>query len=1393
MTAADDNVPVVPPTAGSAPPPATRRRLVGVFIAGAVLGLISAVIRYGPSTAPGRALVAGLVSGVRVGDLGWLSIEGLDGDPWSDFTLRRLTIADRQGVWLDARRLAVRWRAQELWRRRVHIEALSARSVTLMRRPATLPSEAGGGGGSPVAVRIDRIATMVTMTPQFAWRRGDYLLDGALDLGRNTAASGRVSAVSLLHPGDFLRVGFKFSAAAIGLEAHAREAMGGALAGSLGLEADKPFFLDARAHGTPRAGWFDLATAVGPTAAASAAGRWSPVGGQASGRLDMTASKLLAPWRAGVGPLATFRLDASRLAESRYRVALQASAEKAAVRADGEIDPGRLRTGVGGLLVSAQVADLSAIAGVPGLGPTRASGRLTGDARRWKLIGTASADKVEEVGVTLTRLAGPFQLEQTDKALTLKIDAVGAGGAGAGPVAVLLGPSPRAAGEIDWLAGGRILLRKLAVHGLALDVEGDGAWGLFGDLSFRGKARAHNLAAAAPGTAGTIQVDWRAAQPKATAPWTFSLQARGQGLRLASAEANSLLGPAPAFRADGRYDSTALTIDRASLDGGGVAGATSGSMAAAGDLRFKVAWTGKGPLLLGPLAISGRTQGEGTVSGTLTRPRLDLMAGFASIDLPDLADLQLRDARLALTLMRDEQTLSGRVGLAAASDQGPARVGAAFALVPGGVSLSDIDVAAAGVALSGSATLKGRSPIQADLAMAVGPGVLLTSGRADGRIQVTPAADGPHARVSLKGAALVFPDNAGALETLSFTADGPMSRLPYQIEARGDASGLRGRLKGAGVLTHAGGEPAATFTGAGRLGAADLRTLAPAELAFRRSGVAGSLHLAVGQGGRADVTLNQTAAGLNGRAVLAALDLALIDPDVRGRADGVLAFSRVANVLAGTAQLTVAGLTSRDLEGSTPLAGSLNATFGGDAVSVSTQLTDTAGSRLSVDLRLPATLSASPLVLGLETRKPISGHFSADGAVGPVWDLLEGGGQSLTGRLVASGTIGGTLADPRLTGTASLDGGDFEDAVVGLKLKGVTVRAAMQGDSVNVTQFAATDGAKGALDGSGRLSLVRDGDSSFRLGLRGFRVIDNAQGVATASGVVNVDRAGDGRVRLGGALVIDHAQISPTPPNPSGVVPMEVTEIHQTGDADALLAPPAARQAPVALDISLKAPGGVFIKGRGLNLELSLDARVSGTTSAPALTGVARVVRGDYDFAGKRFQVDDRSTVHLGSSPETIRLDLTATRDDPTLTAVIRIGGTAAAPTLTLSSTPVLPKDEVLSQVLFGSSAAQLSGLQAAQLASALAGLAGGGGFDVIGGLRNFAHLDRLAIDSSAAAGFAVAGGKYITDKLYVEVSGGRTGQGAQVEWRVRKHLAIVSRVTSQGDHAVSIRWRKDY
>jgi translocation and assembly module TamB len=138
----------------------------------------------------------------------------------------------------------------------------------------------------------------------------------------------------------------------------------------------------------------------------------------------------------------------------------------------------------------------------------------------------------------------------------------------------------------------------------------------------------------------------------------------------------------------------------------------------------------------------------------------------------------------------------------------------------------------------------------------------------------------------------------------------------------------------------------------------------------------------------------------------------------------------------------------------------------------------------------------------------------------------------------------------------------------------------------------------------------------------------------------------------------------------------------------------------------------------------------------------------------------------------------------------VRVRGTAAAPEITLSSRPQLPQDEILSQVLFGRSASQLSALEAAQLASAISGLAGGGGFDIIGGLREFAGLDRLTFGGDGS-GMTVAGGKYISDNVYLEIiGGGREGAAVQVEYQVNRRLSIVSRLS--GDTRVSVRYRRE-
>ena len=1362
------------------------RRRAGLWILGGValaaVGLV-ALARYGPATDVGRRLIERQADGLDLGSLGRLHVEGLSGDPWTDPRLARLTLTDRTGVWLDARGVSLSLRPAELLERRVRISWLNVDDLTLSHRPTI--SAGKGGGASPVSVRIDALRARVQMTPAFAFRPGDYDLTGAVDVERSGVLHASAAAESRLHAGDHLNARIAFERdKTFGVIIDAREARGGALAGMMGLAADQPFTLTARAGGSMRQGEIFVDTRVGRTAPLEVRGAWTPAGGDAKGVADLGASSLLAHYRDVVGPAVRFDVSGRKAADGFYDLRLAANGDSASLAARGEANVGTMATGPKGVAIDARVADANRLTSFPKMGAARLAGTVTGDRRNWRFAGSATIDNVADGPYALAEVSGPVTVQNQGADLLITASPGGQGGAGRGVLAAILGARPSGSAELTRFADGRFLMRRLTLQGVGLNASGSGSRGLLGDLSFKGTATFANLAMASPGAKGVVNFGWTASQ-SGKAPWLLSVDARGQNFETGLADADRLLGRTPHLVAQASWTAAGLALSGSTLTGQAAEASGAGMVGGDGALALKLAWKANGPLEVGPLEIVGTAKGTGDLGGSLAQPKIDLLADFASLSAPGVP---LTNARLVLTFQRQEGGGDGHFALMAASN---------FRFTGDGVDLTGLEVKGGGVTASGTLALRQGEPSSADLAIAIEPGALLAEGRAQGHVKIMQAHNGATADIALTAGEIVMRDSGLRVKALTLAADGPLAKLPYRLAANGPSAGGPWRVSGAGDLILAGAaENTATFAGVARLRRSDFRTLSPAEIRWGREGLA--VHAALGAGsGHADVDIANHAGAASVKATLTDIDMALLDEDYVGKLSGQLALSGRGDVLTGGLDARLSGAGGRDLRGAPPVNGEVSAKLAGQVMNVRFDLGNSAGLKATGDVALPVNASAEPFAFAFDTHRPLAGRFAVNGEIKPLWDLLLTGADTLSGQVDASMTLAGTLADPRAVGHAALDNGRFQDEDTGLQLQNISLRAALADNLIDVSRFTAVDGVKGQIVGSGRASLARDGASSFRADLTGFRLIDTDLARATASGPITVNRAASGKVQIAGTLTIDNAQISPNPPVASGVTPMDVVEIHRPDELDdqpAANAVVTAKEAPVGLDVSIRAPGRVFLKGRGLNLELSVDAHVSGTAAAPVLTGQARVVRGDYDFAGQRFQLDDRSVIRLGSTPQTIRLDLTATREDPTLTAVIKIAGTAAKPTITLSSNPSLPQDEILSQVLFGASASQLSGLEAAQLASAVAGLSGGGGFDLIGGLRSLAHLDRLAVADSAITGTTVSGGKYITDKLYIELTGGgREGEGAQLEWRVRKRLSLVGKLGSQGDSQIAIRWRRSY
>ncbi len=602
-----------------------------------------------------------------------------------------------------------------------------------------------------------------------------------------------------------------------------------------------------------------------------------------------------------------------------------------------------------------------------------------------------------------------------------------------------------------------------------------------------------------------------------------------------------------------------------------------------------------------------------------------------------------------------------------------------------------------------------------------------------------------------------------ALKTLRLSANGPLARLPYTVQADTVTDGWPVRLAGSGVASRTGRRYAVEFNGSGRFRKTDFHTLTPLLASFGDGETTTKASLALG-GGRLDANASQTGGSANVKAIMSDIDLAVFDEDLSGRISGDLNMAGRGAALGGALDVQLKGARSRDAADKFAVDGTVKANLVGSRLAIDvTAVGAGSGEQATLNLVLPVQASAAPLRLAVDRDQPISGRFNASGEIQPIWSLIYGGDQALGGVLNAQGVVAGTMADPRLTGHAALSGGHFEDSATGLKLRNVQAEVDMRDNVIAVQSFSGADLKSGTLTGDGRVSLIKGGSSSLALKVQGFQMLDTDQAKAVATGADTVPRAAYGKATHTAALSIDRADISATTRTPPDVVSIDVIERNRpVSETDVSNIEPN-RSPAVALDIKLTAPRKVFVKGLGLDAELSLDAQVTGTTAAPVLSGSAHVIRGDYDFAGQRFEIDQSGVVYLASTPDKIRLDLSATNYDPALTAIIAIRGTAAKPDIKLSSTPVLPSDEILAQILFGTSAAQLSPVEAAQLAAAVTTLATGGGFDVMGGLRNFARLDRLALGSDQASGVTVSGGKYIGEHIYLELTGGgRQGPSAQ-------------------------------
>ncbi|MEE8044139.1 MAG: translocation/assembly module TamB domain-containing protein, partial [Thermodesulfobacteriota bacterium] len=130
----------------------------------------------------------------------------------------------------------------------------------------------------------------------------------------------------------------------------------------------------------------------------------------------------------------------------------------------------------------------------------------------------------------------------------------------------------------------------------------------------------------------------------------------------------------------------------------------------------------------------------------------------------------------------------------------------------------------------------------------------------------------------------------------------------------------------------------------------------------------------------------------------------------------------------------------------------------------------------------------------------------------------------------------------------------------------------------------------------------------------------------------------------------------------------------------------------IAMDIDVDIPTNSWIKGSGANIEVEGKLKVKKNYGELyVVSGNIDVVRGEYHFMGKLFNIESGTVSYRGKEVVDPFLDVRALYEVSSVRIFINVTGTAEKPKIQLTSDPPLDENEIVSYLVFGTSSENLS------------------------------------------------------------------------------------------------------
>ncbi len=397
--------------------------------------------------------------------------------------------------------------------------------------------------------------------------------------------------------------------------------------------------------------------------------------------------------------------------------------------------------------------------------------------------------------------------------------------------------------------------------------------------------------------------------------------------------------------------------------------------------------------------------------------------------------------------------------------------------------------------------------------------------------------------------------------------------------------------------------------------------------------------------------------------------------------------------------------------------------------------------------------------------------------------------------------VGGTAAAPSINGTVATSGARIVDVRRNLAINNLAADIRFTGNEAVISRLTGQLASGGSISASGSIGIQPASNFPANIDVRLDRAVyvDGTLVVATVDGTIGLRGPLLANPTLNGRLHLERASITVPERLPTSLREIDVKHVNAPKGVLAQLRDESqqgarAKSNSINLDLQLDAPSQIFVRGRGIDAELGGSVTIRGTAAEPIVSGGFTMRRGRLTILNRRLDFTNRSRITFaGDLTPALELEASSTSGSTTLT--VDVSGLATDPSITFSSSPALPQDEVLAQLIFGQSMSRLSPVQIAQLADAVAQLAGGRSGSLFQGLRNQLGVDDFDISTDAKGRTTVSVGRYLNDRTYFELqqTTGKGGAKAIINFDVGRGVKLRAGAGGDGEGEAGVVYEHEY